>query len=191
MPGVTDTLVTVGGGTQQVVNAGTIYVKLSPIEDRNRSQEQLMADARELLADKTKFPDEMGLRTSVQIVQAFSGGGFRNANVQFMIGGPDLKKLEEYSTKLLEKMKSIPDAVDVDTTLISGKPEVRLEVDRDLAADLGVRVPQVGHLEVLRLGVERGPAVGAERQHVALIAPQARVDRGADEEVVPALCRRG
>ncbi|HKP71234.1 MAG TPA: efflux RND transporter permease subunit [Pyrinomonadaceae bacterium] len=155
MPGVTDTLVTVGGGTQQVVNAGTIYVKLTPIEDRNRSQEQLMAETRDLLGDKTKFPEELGLRTSVQIVQAFSGGGFRNANVQFMIGGPDLKKLEEVSSKILEKMKTIPDAVDVDTTLISGKPEVRLTVDRDLAADLGVRVGDVSQaLNTLVAGQE-------------------------------------
>jgi HAE1 family hydrophobic/amphiphilic exporter-1 len=155
MPGVTDTLVTVGGGSQQVVNAGTIYVKLTPIEDRNRSQEQLMASTREMLGDHEKFPEELGLRTSVQIVQAFSGGGFRNANVQFMIGGPDLKKLEEYSAKILEKMKTIPDAVDVDTTLISGKPEVRLEVDRDLAADLGVRVGDVSQaLNTLVAGQE-------------------------------------
>jgi HAE1 family hydrophobic/amphiphilic exporter-1 len=40
-------------------------------------------------------------------------------------------------------MKTIPDAVDVDTTLISGKPEVQLEVDRDTAADLGVKVGDV------------------------------------------------
>ena len=73
-----------------------------------------MADARDILA---KFPPE--LRTSVQIVQAFSGGGFRNANVQFLISGPDMKVLEETSQKILAKMKTIPDAVDVDTTLIA------------------------------------------------------------------------
>ena len=155
MPGVTDTLVTVGGGQQQVVNAGTIYVKLTPIEDRDRSQEQLMADTRELLSNKEKFPEELNLRTSVQIVQAFSGGGFRNANVQFMIAGPDLKKLEEYSVQVLEHMKTIPDAVDVDTTLIRGKPEVRLEINRDLAADLGVRVADVSQaLNTLVAGQE-------------------------------------
>ena len=33
-------------------------------------------------------------------------------------------------------MKSIPDAVDVDSTLVSGKPEVQLEIDRDTAAIL-------------------------------------------------------
>ena len=150
MPGVTDTLATVGGGQQQVVNAGTIYVKLSDIHDRPKSQEIMMADAREVLA---KFPSD--LRTGVQQVQAFSGGGFRNANVQFLISGPDLKKLEEYSALILEKMKSIPDAVDVDSTLISGKPEVQLEVDRETAADLGVRVGDVSQaLNTLVAGQE-------------------------------------
>ncbi|NOT49104.1 MAG: efflux RND transporter permease subunit, partial [Acidobacteria bacterium] len=150
MPGVTDTLVTVGGGQAQVVNNGTIYVKLSDIGERAKSQEQLMADTREILKE---FPSD--LRTGVSIVQAFSGGGFRNANVQFLIGGPDLKKLEEVSAKILEKMKTIPDAVDVDSTLISGKPEVRLEVDRDTAADLGVRVGDVSQaLNTLVAGQE-------------------------------------
>lgn len=150
MPGVTDTLATVGGGQQQVVNAGTIYVKLSDVGTRAKSQEMMMADAREILA---KFPPE--LRTSVQIVQAFSGGGFRNANVQFLISGPDIKVLEEASQKVLAKMKTIPDAVDVDTTLISGKPELQLEVDRDTAADLGVRVGDVSQaLNTLVAGQE-------------------------------------
>ena len=150
IPGVTDTLATVGGGQQQVVNAGTIYVKLANIKDRPKRQELMIADARDLLA---KFPSD--LRTSVQQIQPFSGGGFRNANVQFMIAGPDLKKLEEYSAKIITKMKTIPDAVDVDSTLISGKPEVRLEVDRATAADLGVRVGDVSQaLNTLVAGQE-------------------------------------
>ncbi len=150
MPGVTDTLATVGGGQQQVVNSGTIYVKLSDVKGRAKSQEAMMADARELLKE---FPSE--LRTSVQQVQAFSGGGFRNANVQFLISGPDIKKLEEYSDKILAKMKTIPDAVDIDSTLISGKPELRLEVDRNTAADLGVRVGDVSQaLNTLVAGQE-------------------------------------
>jgi len=150
MPGVTDTLATVGGGQQQVVNAGTIYVKLADIRDRSKSQEMMMADARELL---DKFPPEY--RTAVQQVAAFSGGGFRNANVQFLIAGPDLRKLEEYSAKIIERMKTIPDAVDVDSTLISGKPELQLEVDRQTAADLGVRVGDVSQaLNTLVAGQE-------------------------------------
>src|SRR4030095_11165501 len=105
--------------------------------------------------DKEKFPEELQLRTAVQQVSAFSGGGFRNANVQFLLSGPDLKMLEEYSSKVLERMKTIPDAVDVDSTLISGKPEVQLKVDRDTAADLGVRVGDVSQaLNTLIAGQE-------------------------------------
>ena len=150
LPEVEDTLTTLGGDLQQIVNSGSIYVKMKPIEQRIRSQEQLMVASREIL---TKYPKE--LRTSVQLVQAFSGGGFRNANVQFFIGGPDLKELEKQSSILLEKLKQSPDAVDVDSTLISGKPELRLTVDRDKAADLGVSVGAISQaLNTLVAGQE-------------------------------------
>ena len=150
LPEVEDTLTTLGGDAQKIVNSGSIYVKMKDINQRTRSQEELMVASREIL---TQFPKE--LRTSVQPVQAFSGGGFRNANVQFFIGGSDLKELEKYSNILLEKLKQVPDAVDVDSTLISGKPELRLTVDRDKAADLGVSVGAISQsLNTLVAGQE-------------------------------------
>jgi hydrophobic/amphiphilic exporter-1 (mainly G- bacteria), HAE1 family len=141
LPGVTDTLTTIGGGGQAQVNSGYIYVKLKSIEERDESQDDLMVKARAILK---KYPPE--LRPSVQQVAAFSGGGFRNADVQYIISGPDLKKLTEYSDALLEKMKTIPDAVDPDTTLITGKPELRVEIDRERAADLGVKVGDIAQV---------------------------------------------
>jgi hydrophobic/amphiphilic exporter-1 (mainly G- bacteria), HAE1 family len=150
LPGVTDTLVTIGGGQQQVVNSASIYVKLADIHDRKHTQDELMRDAREVLA---RYPKD--LRTSVQQVAAISGGGFRNADIQYVIGGPDLQKLIGYSQQLQEKMKTIPDVVDVDSTLIVGKPEVRVNVDRARAADLGVKVGDVAQaLNVLVAGQE-------------------------------------
>jgi HAE1 family hydrophobic/amphiphilic exporter-1 len=143
LSGVTDTLTTIGGGQQEQVNVASIYVKLTPIAERNVSQTALMVKARsEVLAN---YVDQYKgqLRTSVQQVAAISGGGFRNADLQYVIGGPDLDKLTQYSEELLAKMKTIPDVVDVDSTLINGKPEVRLVIDRDKAADLGVRVGDI------------------------------------------------
>ncbi|HEY8412930.1 MAG TPA: efflux RND transporter permease subunit, partial [Pyrinomonadaceae bacterium] len=143
LPGVTDTLTTIGGGQQEQVNVASIYVKLTPIEERKIAQQQLMVRARsEVLAKyQQQYPGQ--LRTSVQQVAAISGGGFRNADIQYVIGGPDLKKLTEYSDKLLAKMKTIPDVVDADSTLISGKPELRVVIDRARAADLGVQVGDI------------------------------------------------
>jgi hydrophobic/amphiphilic exporter-1 (mainly G- bacteria), HAE1 family len=139
LPGVTDTLVTIGGGQQQVVNSASIYVKLSDIKERSLTQDQLMIRARELIGGN--YPKD--LRTSVQQVAAISGGGFRNADIQYVVGGPDLQKLTEYSQKLQERMKTIPDVVDVDSTLITGKPEVQIHIDRARAGDLGVRVGDI------------------------------------------------
>ena len=184
MPGVTDTLATVGGGQQQVVNAGTIYVKLTDIDQRAKSQEDMMSDARELL---TNFPPEY--RTAVQPVAAFSVGGFRSASVQYMVAGPDLKRLEEYSSKILEKMKTIPDAVDVDSTLISGKPELQLQVDRDTAADLGVRVGDVSQaLNTLVAGQEAttfSQGIDQFEVHVRAINPFRTSIEGLKRMIVP------
>jgi len=183
MEGVTDTLITVGGGQQQVVNAGTIYVKLTDIGARPKSQEMMMSDTRELLKD---YPD---LRAAVQPVAAFSGGGFRNANVQYVIAGPDLKKLEEYSNILLEEMKKIPDAVDVDSTLISGKPELQLDVDRIKAADLGVRVGDVSQaLNTLLAGQEATTFNQGTNQYevrVRAINPFRTSEEGLARMIVP------
>ena len=143
LPGVTDTLVTIGSGQQQLVNLANIYVKLAPIEERNISQQDLMVRARNEILGKylKEYPDQ--LRTSVNPVAAISGGGFRNADIQFVIGGPDLDKLTRYADDLLAKMKTLPDVVDVDSSLITGKPELRVVIDRARAADLGVRVGDV------------------------------------------------
>src|SRR4030095_6111941 len=119
------------------------YVKLEPIEERATTQSDLMLRARSEILGKylQEFPGQ--LRTSVQQVAAISGGGFRNADLQYVIGGPDLDKLTQYSDELLKRMKTVPDPVDVDSTLVTGKPELRVVIDRPRAADLGVRVGDI------------------------------------------------
>ncbi|HJZ79176.1 MAG TPA: efflux RND transporter permease subunit, partial [Pyrinomonadaceae bacterium] len=142
MQGVTDTLVTIGSGQQQLVNVTNIYVKLSPIEERSVSQQELMLRARSEIVGK--YLKEMPqLRTAVNPVAAISGGGFRNTDIQFVISGPDLDKLTKYSDDMLARLKTLPDVVDVDSTLITGKPELRVVIDRARAGDLGVRIGDI------------------------------------------------
>jgi HAE1 family hydrophobic/amphiphilic exporter-1 len=71
-----------------------------------------------------------GIRTSVQQVAVIGGGGAQGAEVQFVINGPDLRKLEVLSRQLLERVKNVPGAVDVDTSMNVGKPELSIQVDR-------------------------------------------------------------
>jgi len=134
LPGVNHTLLTVGNGADASVNSASIYVSLSDPETRTASQTDLMQDTRKLLK---KY--EKDLHAGVELVSAI-GGNQSNAEVQFFIQGPDLDKLAEYSGTVFEKMKSMPGVADPDTTLRSGKPEIRLDIDRARAADLGVSV---------------------------------------------------
>ncbi len=137
LPGVADTLTTAGGSADKSVNSAQIYVKLTDIDQRTVSQQELMQRARALLR---QYPPE--IHTGVELVSTI-GGNASNADVQYFIQGPDLDKLSKYSDQLLERMKKIPGIADPDSTLRSGKPEVRLVIDRPMAADLGVSVMDI------------------------------------------------
>ena len=137
LPGVDTTMVIAGFGSKQVVNNGTLFVRLTPADTRDDSQTQLMAKARDVIKN---YPKDLVI--SVQPVPAIGGGG-SSAAIQYIIGGPDLDQLDKYSAIVLEKMKQDPNMVDADRSLIPGKPEVRVVVDRQRAADLGVNIATV------------------------------------------------
>ena len=128
---------TAGGSADKSVNNASIYVKLTDIDQRQVSQQELMQRTRDLMK---KYPPE--IHTGVELVSTV-GGNQSNADIQYFIQGPDLDKLAQYSDQLLAKMQTIPSLIDTDTTLRSGKPEVRLEIDRPRAADLGVSVMDI------------------------------------------------
>ncbi len=139
IPGVEFTLVTIGDNDQRTPNLARIYVKLVDSEKRTLTQIETMDKVRKEIIPKA--PKE--LRIAVAPVAAISGGGNSNSAIQYVATGPDLDTLTSYSRKLEAKLRAIPGAVDVDTTLVLGKPEMTIEIDRAKAADLGVQVADV------------------------------------------------
>lgn len=139
LPGVEHTLTTVGSGSDESVSSATIFVKLADLGKRDISQADLMARTRTLFK---KVPPEVV--TSVgQVNQVGGNANMNQADVMYAIQGPDLDKLAQYSNAILAQMKTWPGTVDVDTSLRSGTPEVRLDIDRARAADLGVSVMDI------------------------------------------------
>jgi HAE1 family hydrophobic/amphiphilic exporter-1 len=136
LPEVDYTLVTVGGDPSHTRNLATIYVRLSPLDQRARDQFQVMDAVRQDILP----PLAANLRTSVQPVATIGGGGSQNADVQFLINGPDLKVLERIAKTLVERVKTVPGVVDPDASLYAGKPELSVHIDRPKAADLGVSI---------------------------------------------------
>ena len=140
LPGVDALLTTIAANDGDGVNSGSIYVHLVPENKRRYDQFQLMAMARKAFAKYS------GLRLTVSVVPQISGGGFKSTDFQYVVAGPDLDTLRQASGMMLDKLrKDAPGLVDLDTSLVFAKPEVKVKIDRDRAQDLGVKVEDIAN----------------------------------------------
>jgi HAE1 family hydrophobic/amphiphilic exporter-1 len=134
LPGVDFTYTTVGAGVTGTVTAGNIYVDLVPSSERGRSQQELMVDARGKLAS---------LFGATIVVGEAGGLGGPQQPLQVNLRGPDVRQLAALSEQVAERMRAIPGIADVQTSLGAPRPEYRIDVNRDLANELGLDVGQV------------------------------------------------
>jgi multidrug efflux pump subunit AcrB len=158
---VTATNLTIGDNQTKTPNLASIFVRLVPPDKRKLTQDQLQDRARQEIV--SKLPKTW--RTSVQVVAAFGGGAFSTATVQYTLTGPDLQKLGDYADAISKKLREVPGAVDIDTSMITGNPEVVAVVNRRKAADLGVNVLDVaaaGQILVGGMDVSRYAENGRE-----------------------------
>src|SRR5262249_49931263 len=100
---------------------------------------------------RAKFKAYPDLRVSVRNAQSFSLGG-APVDIDFNIKGPDLDVLADASERLRTRILQIGGFADADTTLKLNKPELRVLIDRDRAADLGVQVEDVAMAMRLMVG---------------------------------------
>jgi HAE1 family hydrophobic/amphiphilic exporter-1 len=143
LPGVNHTLVFAGGfGGGGATNSGTINVTLKPVGERSQSQADLINVARNI----TRKYSSNDYRVTVSAASAIAGSiglGRGGSSVGYYIAGPDMDKLNTYANQLVEKMRQDPIFRDPDSSVDVGTPEVRFVIDRQKAADLGVRAADV------------------------------------------------
>jgi HAE1 family hydrophobic/amphiphilic exporter-1 len=137
IPGVENTLAVAGAGGGQP-NSGSVSVRLLPIEKRSFSQTELITKTRELVK---KYPKQyvIGVSGTSSIGASLGIGGRSGASgIGFYISGPDMDKLDEFSQKLVDRIKQDPNFRDADRSLDLSSPELQISIDRTKAADLGV-----------------------------------------------------
>ena len=139
IPEVVTLFSTVGVRGQAQANVGdiSIYVGLKHLRERARSQEEIKQEARRRL---TAFP---GMRVSAQQLSLIGGGGFRQTPFNLILRGPDLNRLDQYARNVITDLSARPGFVDLDTAQAYRQPEVQVQIDRQKASDLGVRVDAV------------------------------------------------
>jgi hydrophobic/amphiphilic exporter-1 (mainly G- bacteria), HAE1 family len=110
---------------------------LPPLRERTFSQNDVMQDARKVMA---KYPE---LTASVQNLFATGQTGSRRHPYNLVLRGPDLDGLDRYSRELADQARALRGFIDVETSLERRIPEIRVHIDRDKAADLGVGVDNI------------------------------------------------
>ncbi|MBI4688008.1 MAG: efflux RND transporter permease subunit [Nitrospirae bacterium] len=136
-----------GFGPSREVNKASMFIGLKPKAERKRLQQEIMTEARKRLR---QIPGLKGTAEDISLV----GGGQRQVPIQYSIRGRDLGALQTYTQQIVDEFSKLPGIVDVDTSLETGKPEFRVIIDRDKAADLGVDTTAVAEAMNFLIGGE-------------------------------------
>ncbi|MDA8125856.1 MAG: efflux RND transporter permease subunit [Deltaproteobacteria bacterium] len=134
MPEVQAVYYVLGSGGS--VNRGQMMTRLIPKGERKKTQMDLKREIRQKLS---RIP---GLKVSAEDFSTI-GGGQRQVPIQYSIRGADLNAIQTYAKQIAGEFAKKPGVVDVDTSLEMGKPEIKVFIDRDKAADLGVDISTI------------------------------------------------
>jgi HAE1 family hydrophobic/amphiphilic exporter-1 len=166
-PGVRLVLSNAGGGFIGGVNQGGAYVRIAPHEERTFSLGRLWTETKNgnplkafqgnysqqdvMLEVRRRLQKYAPMRVGVRNAPSFNFGAGGRFDIDFNLRGPDIVALAGYADELMKRSQILGGIVDADTSLKLNKPELRVEIDRARAADLGVDSTDIA--EALRLMV--------------------------------------
>jgi HAE1 family hydrophobic/amphiphilic exporter-1 len=121
--------------THGLPNHAHLFIGLVPRDRRKFTHQQMATKVRGILAGYRNITYNVRLPSVL--------GGEIYFPIAAVIRGPDLNQLAEISKKVADKMHAYPDLVDVNPSLNLNTPELQVKVDRQRAADIGVRMTDI------------------------------------------------
>jgi HAE1 family hydrophobic/amphiphilic exporter-1 len=174
-PEVKYTYATINTGFVQGKNRVNIFVQLVPRKERSRSQNALTRPMRERLA-------------RIAGIDLQQIGAFKTVSsgkpLQVSILGQERKVLSEIAEQVMAATRETAGAVDVESSDEAAKPQVGVELKRELASDLGIGVGQVAAtLRPLLAGEAVGNWKGPDDQYYDVQVRLSRADRARAEDL--------
>jgi multidrug efflux pump len=133
------------GGRSGDVNSARAMLVLTDWNARDRSADEI---ARAVVAKARSLP---GVRVNAGRPGSLGRRGFGRP-VQAVIGGPEYPQLSQWTTKLVDLARANPGFTNVDSGFKERKPQIRIAIDRDRAAELGISLQAVGRTLETALG---------------------------------------
>jgi multidrug efflux pump len=157
-----------GGGVNEEMHTGQSIVILRPWDERELSTSEVVDRFRVELAEVPGVVARPIARTG--LTRTRGGQQF-----QVVLGGPDYAQLAEWRDRLLREMESNPALFGADSDFKETRPQLRIDINRERAAALGVPMQDIGRTLETMMGSRRvGTFVeGGEEYDVIL---QARLD---------------
>ena len=124
-------------GGAQTANTGRGFIVLKPRDERELTSSQVIDRLRPQLAKIE------GATLFMQPAQDITvGGRIARASFQYTLQDADIGELAQWSDKMLEKMRTMPQLADVSTDLLSNAPQLKITINRDQASRFGIS-PQI------------------------------------------------
>ncbi|NWH08015.1 MAG: efflux RND transporter permease subunit [Alphaproteobacteria bacterium] len=133
-------------GSTEDFNGGFGTVMLVDWDNRQRSTDDIIQDMTRKLS---VIP---GARVLAFARQGFGGGRGGGQPVQFVLGGTSYEELAQWRDRIIARASENENIIGLDSDLRETKPQFRVEIDRDRAADLGVSVQVIGRTLETMLG---------------------------------------
>jgi multidrug efflux pump len=153
-------------------------VRLKPWEERERSQQEIVAELQ---------PKMFAAAPGVQAFPsnpASLGGSPRAKPVEFVIlTSAPYSELQKMADAVLEEAEKNPNLLNLDMDLKLEKPELRVTVDRDKAADIGADVATIGRTLETMLGGRQVTRFKREGQQYDVIVQVADADRRTPDDL--------
>jgi len=123
-------LSTIGTGETGQASRGDIFIRLTPREQRDLHMYRIIDQLRDELA---QIP---GIKAFPSPVPSL--GGQRGEPLQFVLLGPDVTSVAQWSRALQQKLNTMPELGNVDLDLQLELPQLTLHIDRTRAQDIGL-----------------------------------------------------
>ena len=117
------------------VKKDSATVSITLVDKNQRSE-----TSRELAS---KMSEELKQLSGMEVYATASSMMGSSKDVKYVIIGEEREKVQEFAEKMKTQIASDPEAKDVATNTKAGTPEMKITVDRDKAADLGVNPSNV------------------------------------------------
>lgn len=127
-----------GFGGAGALNSGFVSLSLTPPSERTRSQDEI---AKSLMPYLTRLNYAKSIVSQEQTISV--GRSFRSLPVQYVIQAQTFEKLKSIIPVFMEEVSKHPAFAVNDLDLKFNKPEIRVDIDRERAQELGVSVRDV------------------------------------------------